>query len=111
MGEKTLHIYAQGFWHDTAYIVGDRAGLTALRDALNVALEKGCGACEPFASDGEGYETRVELCEDEATWKALQMPYTDTDMDIATWKGKHPAYVFDDRVDDNRDEQQEAKDA
>ncbi len=71
-----LHLYAQPFWHAEAYIVGDREGLTALRDAIDAALDTGRGTASPFASDGEGYELEVLAVSTEDAWR-LGVPYTD----------------------------------
>lgn len=60
-----LHIYGQFCWHSDANIRGTREGLTALRDAINDALETGEGKAAVVASDGEGYPvivTRVNTC-------------------------------------------------
>ena len=75
-----LHIYAQEAWHDDAFIVGNRLGLEALRDAISEALEKGRARADAYVTDGEGYEIKI-LCEDlewkEDFWNNLSLPYTD----------------------------------
>lgn len=71
-----LHLYAQPFWHAEAYIVGDREGLTALRNAIDAALETGRATALPFASDGEGYELEIVAVSTEDAWR-LAVPYTD----------------------------------
>ena len=57
-----LHIYGQAAHHDDVHIVGTRAGLLRLLDAINVALSGGPGQHHPvFAADGEGYAIRVTV--------------------------------------------------
>ncbi|HEX7324293.1 MAG TPA: hypothetical protein VF292_02925 [Rhodanobacteraceae bacterium] len=68
------HIYAQGAWHDAAYIVGNQAALTALRDALDAALRTGVGAVELYANDGEGY---AAVCLLRPSIKGAAAPYTE----------------------------------
>lgn len=83
-----LHIYAQAQWHSPSCIIGNRAGLERLREAVTNALDGGMGETPEvdgvFASDGEGYEVLV-MREDgpwsnypdtELTvWDRLVMPY------------------------------------
>lgn len=73
-----LHIYPQLMWHDDAYIFGNRAGLTRLRDAINKALElpASVAECESFTSDGEGYSTYVRIMSDKDA-DELRLPYAD----------------------------------
>lgn len=73
-----LHLYTQERWHDDAAIVGTRAGLSALRDALDVALATGDGhaECELFANDGEGYQLTV-VAIDYERMETMALPYTD----------------------------------
>ena len=54
-----LHIRGQFSYHGEAYVVGSKAGLIALRDALNVAIEQGEGEATVYANDGEGYGVTV----------------------------------------------------
>lgn len=81
---STLHIYAQFTNHDFAFILGDKGGLTRLRNALDSALldwDKGGNGrdeCGTFASDGEGYRILVGVLSEEEAGK-LATPYTDTD--------------------------------
>ena len=54
---KTLHIYAQDFWHTPATIVGDRAAIIALIQTLQEVLSTQTGVehkLEASVSDGEG---------------------------------------------------------
>jgi hypothetical protein len=72
-----MHVYSQESYHEESSIVGDRSSLTKLRDAITVALEKGQGQMDSFASDGEGYTTYVILLDSlDQRWNKLVMPYT-----------------------------------
>ncbi len=74
-----LHVHAQGAWHDEAFLVGNRAGLTAARDAIDRALAGGePAACEVSTSDGEGFSFVAVL--DDRPWDGMwgsELPYTD----------------------------------
>lgn len=50
-----LHIRSQTRNHGQAEVIGTRAGLVVLRDAINAALDSGKSETTAFASDGEGY--------------------------------------------------------
>lgn len=54
-----LHIRGQLTYHAEASIVGTKAGLLALRDAIDVALVSREAEAEVFATDGEGYGLTV----------------------------------------------------
>lgn len=78
-----LHIYAQAWEHNDAWIVGTREGLTALRDALNRALtneQTAPAACLQFVTDGEGYTCFIvpnDADWQSEKWMKLYRPYTD----------------------------------
>lgn len=87
---KLLHLYAQDHQHGEAWVVGNRLGLEALRDAINLALQQGSAQTPSrdgcvFATDGEGYEVMVLLDEskwegapigeEKTVWDRLQCPY------------------------------------
>lgn len=74
----TVHIIAQTQWHSPAIIVGDVAGLTAVRDALTRAIESGDGKAATFARDGEGYSV-VALCREDMD--GVPFGYTDPTAD------------------------------
>jgi len=62
-----LHVHGQQFWHDDLTIRGNRKGLEALRDALNVALaETPVTASDAVAmqKDGEAFCIDVQCVED-----------------------------------------------
>lgn len=71
---NTLQIYAQGFEHDDAQIVGTLDALKQLRRALDQAIEHGAVRAEFFASDGEGYWLFIETSTDELMDK-MRLPY------------------------------------
>lgn len=57
-----LHIYPPEFPHSEGRVCGTRAGLTAVRDAIDFALNTGRSAlAEVIASDGEGYGVQVDI--------------------------------------------------
>ena len=60
----TLHIIAQKWPHQSALVIGDRAGLIALRNTLFLALSGGEASASVYANDGEGYGVIVIHRED-----------------------------------------------
>ena len=56
-----LKVFSPQIWHDSGYVVGNRAGLEALRDAVDEALKNGAGSGEVFETDGEGYYVMAAL--------------------------------------------------
>jgi len=73
---NTLHVYAQGSFHESAYIAGTPEALKALRDAIDLALAKGRGICTSFVNDGEGFDAVVVRVDSETAFK-LAVPYGD----------------------------------
>ena len=59
-----LHILAQACEHDEAIIVGNRAGLSKLLDAIVSAMNGTPAAADVFCDDGEGYKALV-VCRDD----------------------------------------------
>lgn len=87
-----IHIYPQYSWHADAWIVGNRVGLQALRDAINKALETGKPkVCDAFPCDGEGYGILVAELKDDQI-QELHLPYYEQ----SGWagKGKHPYEII-----------------
>lgn len=77
---RLLHLYAQPAWHDDAWIVGNRAGLEALTQALQNALASSEGSAEVMVADGEGYTLKVYLDNSEwqgQSWIKRAEPYAD----------------------------------
>jgi len=73
-----LHVYGQQVGHDPAWLVGDKAALYELRDAINAALHEGSSAINVEAADGEAYSFYIvdmEMKND--GWEQLDLPYTD----------------------------------
>lgn len=75
--DRILHIYGQGAWHEEADIVGDRAALTALRDAIDRALSEGSASTDAMVTDGEGFPVVVIRLDDAETLARLPLPYSD----------------------------------
>ena len=76
---RVLHIHAQEDHHNDAFIVGTRAGLLALREAIDLALTVRTGASEVSVGDGEGYCVLAMLIDaDEHGFPAdnASVPYT-----------------------------------
>ena len=73
----TMHINAQAAWHDPAFIVGNKAAMLALREALDRCLSTGKSqSAKVFAADGEGYSVIVCLASDEQM-ETVPLGYTD----------------------------------
>lgn len=74
-----LHIYGQESWHDSVVVVGNKAALEILLQAIKTALKTGRGNSETvYPADREGYGVIVlqkngEVPED---WGRLALPYT-----------------------------------
>lgn len=74
-----LHVYPQFLWHQDVVMVGTKASLEALRQAIDVALLEGAEACEFTVTDGEGFRVVVVRNDDEKAWDRLAVPYADKD--------------------------------
>ena len=78
-----LELRAQSMPHDDGSILGNRAGLEALRAAIDQALQEHIqmGEVEVFAADGEGYTLSVHLMPNahDRAWQEEDMgsPYTE----------------------------------
>lgn len=80
MKDPKLHIYGQTYFHEHAFIVGNKEALEALRDAIDDALEVGSreGETTVATSDGEGYVLKVyRQEEDDNFWDKAALPYSD----------------------------------
>jgi len=73
---KILNIYGEAYYHCEARIIGNREGLLQLKNTIDKALQSGKATTETdvvdnngdtalFASDGEGYEVKVEMHNDD----------------------------------------------
>ena len=76
-----LHLHAQEQEHAEAWVVGNRAGLVALRDALDRALAMNVPtSAHAFVNDGEGFALIV-IPDDSPwlspAWTQAARPYTD----------------------------------
>lgn len=75
-----LHVFGPAFWHDTLRIIGNKDGLTALRDAIDVALKEGYhyGDSPATTSDGEYFDIQVlNYDKPRSAWNLVTLPYTD----------------------------------
>ena len=81
---KLLHIYGQEQWHGNTYLVGNKAGLLELKNAIEQALDNGRGETTNkgsciYTNDGEGYQVRVVLNDtiwQSPFWENLALPYS-----------------------------------
>ena len=74
------------------YCRRSRAAIIALIQTLQEVLSTQTGVehkLEASVSDGEGYDVRIILIEDEETWKTLKYPYSDPDCDYREGKIIH----------------------
>lgn len=93
MSDDTLHIYAQAYQHQEAWVVGTKDALTALRDALNVALASGDPtAMTAFTNDGEGYKV-ILWPVSEGKVQDFRTPYVDPTVPVQA--GKSPFMMMD----------------
>lgn len=82
-----LHIYGQRAEHDDAFIIGDFEALTALREAIDRALNSPkAETVTPFTEDGEGY--LLTVLHDGTS--ELMVPYTDNLDHTREYSGKPP---------------------
>jgi hypothetical protein len=87
-----LHLYAQAFQHQEAWVVGTKESLIALRDTINQVLESGePKAVSAYTNDGEGYRVLVWGVSDD-TVKDLRTPYVDP---MGSQSGKGPFQIID----------------
>ncbi len=71
-----LHVYPQRHAHHPAEIRGTREALVALREAIDLALDRPNGAADAvaFARDGEGYSIEVRRVPRDALHRS-RLPY------------------------------------
>ena len=76
---KLLHIYWLDAKGGECFVVGNRAGLLALRHAIQTAIEKGKNVGEQVAAaDGESYKVTVIMENshlDSDSWQRMALPY------------------------------------
>lgn len=109
-----VHLYAGPSFHMEGFVVGNRAGLTALRDAINKALEGEeyhNAARTPrneggvFTRDGEGYEIiviRQDTSWQGKAWSDLALPYTAEDGMLQNTEKDHWPHQLLTKEDDER---------
>ena len=77
---KALNIYSQKYPHEEAIVIGNKAGLIELRNAIDKALlnpdHHELTNDSVFVWDGEGYDVLVHCTEDEDNLKEFGLPYT-----------------------------------
>ena len=84
----TINLHAQEWQHQPAFIVGNRAGLEALRDLIDRALASDVSVnALAFPSDGEGFHLHI-FCTDDLVDAPLG--YTD---EIARHDGDWPGWM------------------
>lgn len=69
-----VHLWQPLMWHCDQNIVGNKEGLTLLKDALQKAIDTGKGVAEAFISDGEGHDVIIQCVKE---IDLLAVPYTD----------------------------------
>jgi len=85
MKTPKLHVYSPTYFHDHALIIGNKAALEELRDAITRALlavssskdTSASSEISAFTADGEGFELKVYCEEENAYWDKASLPYTD----------------------------------
>ena len=92
--EGLLHVLPQSAHQDEAYLIGNKEGLTRLRDAIDKALKS---PGKPIISssmsiDGEGYWA-IALCVTEDQMEHIPLGYTE---DYARDDRKIPDWVYRD---------------
>lgn len=88
-----VHLYAQYQWHDDAHILANREGLLALQRAIAEALENGRSTAEAFVCDGEGFDIRVVMKNNDLSeWREVAVPYIS---DIASEKNAKAQWPWD----------------
>lgn len=87
-----VHVYGQPTYHSEAYITGDRAGLEALRRAVDAALRDNISSATVSTNDGEGYSLVVVKLETEQM-DVAELPYTDNGWMILAQHRNHPTQL------------------
>lgn len=87
-----LHVYPSGFQHDQTTVVGNRAGLEALKRVVDRAVECAHATAEgAMAADGECFAV-VVVPVDEAAFDETPVPYDDLDIrPIPPWLRAAPS--------------------
>jgi hypothetical protein len=81
-----LHVFAQHCEHDTAEIVGTKAGLEALASAVAHALKyREAESNHVFVNDGEGYKVLVKRADD-ADGLPTPYRYQYLNEEVQTWR-------------------------
>ena len=75
-----LHVYGASGPQDAPMIVGSRAALEALREAIGQALETGYGQATARTANGEGFAVHIAHLPD-PLFESLVPPYDDGESD------------------------------
>lgn len=74
---NTLHLYGQYMWHSPAKIVGTRAALKELQEAIRMALSiNRPTSIMPMVNDGESYTLEIIPMNDDVM-ETQRVPYID----------------------------------
>ena len=79
---RIVNIYAQSDVNAESIIVGSRAGLEILKQALELALEYEESSCRVAPNDLETYEIKVLINNepvDSLFWSRMKLPYSELD--------------------------------
>ena len=89
-----LHIYGQRSWHGEGFLIGDKASLTKLKKAIDVALEHEEAKVTMFPADGEGYDLYIKCMKEDDGWDMLASPYHDDVPYFKESKESQPFHAF-----------------
>ncbi|RIV26406.1 hypothetical protein D2Q93_04340 [Alicyclobacillaceae bacterium I2511] len=75
-----LHLHAQQEWHQPAFILGNKAGLLALRNTIDTAIQQGSSHALTMTRDGEKFDLYVLMDDTDwqsESWRKAAVPYTE----------------------------------
>ncbi|CAM5734507.1 hypothetical protein HRF69_23820 [Bacillus circulans] len=93
---RIVNIYAQSDMSAESVIVGSRAGLETLKQALELALDNGESSCRVAPNDLETYEIKVLVNNeplDSPFWSKMKLPYSE--LDDCCKETESPRYYLD----------------
>jgi hypothetical protein len=76
-----LHVYGNEYGHADSFIIGNAESLRLLRDTIDYALANGIGSFPAFVADGEGYNVKILVEEEDSFWEKSLRPYLGIDED------------------------------
>jgi len=89
---RIVNIYAQTDKRAESIIVGSRAGLETLKQAIELALSHKESSCRVAPSDLETYDVRIIVNNeslDSLFWSEMKLPYSDLDDNSKDKKSPH----------------------